>query len=276
MHRIFSNMLAVFIIASLAACDRTTAVSDTPTTLYGTPVAVGNGHVRTYVSFDDPNSGAPSELGVVFDEHALDGLPAPGADPSNPMNMYSYILPLPSNTPQPFQLMELDWNASGHVPAGVYDKPHFDFHFYSISLAERNAIMPSDPNFMAEASNFPPAPMVPPSYAVLPPAPAPVPAVPMMGVHWTNVTSPEVQPPTSPNHHDFTRTFIYGSWNGKFTFVEPMITLAYLQSHPDEHISISVPSSYAAPGFYPTAYRVSYDAATKETRVALSDLVLRQ
>jgi hypothetical protein len=38
----------------------------------------------------------------------------------------------------------LNWNPHGHIPPGVYDLPHFDFHFYiepiekifAISLAE--------------------------------------------------------------------------------------------------------------------------------------------
>ena len=39
---------------------------------------------------------------------------------------------------------------------------------------------------------------------------------------------PELQPP--PAGKTFTETFIYGSWDGKFIFLEPMITKAYLES----------------------------------------------
>jgi hypothetical protein len=272
---ILRTAFAALPLANIAACSGSaTAADSAPVREYGTGVAVGNGHARSYVLFDAQNPTLPTEIGVAFDEHALEGLPAAGADPSNPMSMYSFILPLPANMPQPYALVELDWNAAGHVPAGVYDLPHFDFHFYSISLAARNAIVPSDPGFLTKAANFPASAFVPATYAVLPPPPAPTPAVPVMGVHWTNVTAPEVQPPTSPQHHTFTRTFIYGSWDGKFTFVEPMVSLVYLQSKPDERVTIATPSSYATPGYYPASYRVTYDPQTKETRVALTDLTL--
>jgi uncharacterized protein len=277
MHRITSLLIATIVAAPLAACDHsTTDAIDTPQRQYGTPVALGNGHARAYVVLDTKNGNVPTEIGIALDEHALEGLPAAGADPANPMSMYSYLLPVPANMPQPYSLVELNWNAAGHEPAGIYDSPHFDFHFYTISLAERNAIMPSDPAFATKAAKFPAAAFVPPAYAVLPPPPAPAPAVPMMGVHWLNVTAPELQPPTSAQHQAFTRTFIYGSWNGQFIFVEPMITRAYLQTKPDDRMAIATPTSYAKPGFYPASYRVTYDPQTKETRVALTDLTMHQ
>lgn len=44
---------------------------------YGDAVKLGNGHARTYVIAD--KAGAPRELGVAFDEAALEGLPAAGS-----------------------------------------------------------------------------------------------------------------------------------------------------------------------------------------------------
>jgi hypothetical protein len=38
---------------------------------------------------------------------------------------------------------------------------------------------------------------------------------------------------------------------------------------------IKVPGQYATSGYQPTSYTVSFDAATKEYRVALSGLTLR-
>jgi hypothetical protein len=44
------------------------------------------------------------------------------------------VLPVPSEasrrTDVPFKWALLNWSAHGHIPAGVYDKPHFDVHFY--------------------------------------------------------------------------------------------------------------------------------------------------
>lgn len=91
---------------------------------------------------------------------------------------------------------------------------------------------------------------------VLPPAPAPVSAVPRMGVHWLEIASPELQDPVSPDHHAFTYTFIHGSWNGKFIFDEPMITRAFLLTQPDLTLPLSQPAQFTRPGYYPTNYRI--------------------
>jgi hypothetical protein len=34
----------------------------------------------------------------------------------------------------------MDWEPHGHPPPGVYDVPHFDFHFYMITPEERAGI----------------------------------------------------------------------------------------------------------------------------------------
>jgi len=49
------------------------------------------------------------------------------------------MVQLPQQHASAFKFVELDWNPGGHEPAGVYDTPHFDFHFYTIDVAQRNA-----------------------------------------------------------------------------------------------------------------------------------------
>ena len=91
-----------------------------------------------------------------------------------------------------------------------------------------------------------------------------------MGTHWTDLSAPEF------NGQAFTKTFIYGSWNGAFTFYEPMFTKAFLESKPAvADVALKLPSRYATPGLYPTAYKVGYDAKSKEWVIALSMLVRR-
>ncbi|MDF1505126.1 DUF5602 domain-containing protein [Roseisolibacter sp. H3M3-2] len=231
---------------------------------YGPPVKVGEGAARTYVLLDAKDGQRAVELGVALDEGALRGLPTEDG-------MYMYDLRLPARSPAPYQFVQLDWNAHGHPPMGVYTDPHFDFHFYTISKAERDAIMPSDPAFAAKANRVPTPEYLPPHYVPLvPPGGAPADAaVPMMGVHWFDVRSPEF------NGGAFTRTFIYGTWDGQVTFYEPMITRAHLLSRPDAVTPIPSAAAVRQPGSYPTAYRVSYDAQAREYRVALSDLVAK-
>lgn len=70
----------------------------------------------------------------------------------------------------------------------------------------------------------------------------------------------------------FTRTFLYGSWDGELTFAEPMVTKAFMETKPDFRAPIATPAKYAAPGHYPTEYRVYWNAVTQEYRVALAGL----
>ncbi|AHG89318.1 hypothetical protein J421_1781 [Gemmatirosa kalamazoonensis] len=235
----------------------------------GAPQPLGHGTVRTYVALDAQNGNAPFEIGVALSADALDGLPSDGA-------MQMVLLPLPEHAPAPYQFAEVDWNPQGHPPPGVYTVPHFDFHFYTVPQAARDAILPSDPQFAAKANDLPTGDVVPPFY-VVPGVPAEQ-AVPMMGVHWFDTRSPELQGMLGhpEAYHPFTKTFIYGSWNGAFTFLEPMVTREYLLTHPDDVASISVPQRYAQPGDYPTAYRVTYDPQVREYLVGLTSLVARQ
>ena len=262
---------------SFAACDgkSTTGSDDLPALQYGAAVQIGAGKARVYVQPSATAGAAPLEIGIALDDGALQGLPTADQAPPQAMGSFSYVLPLPAGMPAPYGVVQLNWNPGGHPPPGIYDAPHFDFHFYTVSPAERDAVLPSDPAFAAKAGHFPGAEFIPPGYMVLPPPPAPIDAVPMMGVHWLDVAAPELQPPTSPSHAAFTRTFIYGSWDGKFTFLEPMVTRAFLLTHGDVTVPIATPAKYAAAGYYPSSYRVSYDARLHETHVALTKLVHR-
>jgi hypothetical protein len=76
-----------------------------------------------------------------------------------------------------------------------------------------------------------PAPeLVPAGYTKLPGA------VPLMGAHWVDPTSPEL------NGELFTTTFLYGSWDGKPTFAEPMVTKAFMETKPDVRAPVAVPA----------------------------------
>ncbi|HEX5829985.1 MAG TPA: DUF5602 domain-containing protein [Gemmatimonadaceae bacterium] len=255
---------------------------------YGNAVAVGAGRARSYVLRDE-KTGAPVELGVALDERALDGLPAAGSGHHGAHVMtHEYILQLPARHATPFQFVELNWNPSGHEPEGVYqDVPHFDFHFYTIAKAERDSIVPENPKFAALANNVPAADYVPAfNVALGPPGvpPAGV-AVPKMGVHWVDTRSPELQAMLGkPDaYRPFTKTFIHGSWNGRVSFWEPMITRAYILEKKtaadpavrDEVVPIPMPKRYQNPGYYPDAYRIAWDPQAKEYRVALTGLAKR-
>jgi hypothetical protein len=268
--------------ATGAALDNSTA-----TRHYGVSTAVGNGSLRPYVEYDRVTN-APVEIGVAFSEEALQGLPTDGAGHhGQPGAVHQSTFELPAAA-APFRFVEVNWNPMGHEPEGVYaGVPHFDFHFYTITQAERDAIMPSDPRWAEKANALPAAEYIPQfNLALAPPGakPADV-AVPMMGVHWVDLRSPELQrllgKPEA--YKPFTATFLHGSWDGKVIFWEPMITRAHLLAKRDatdpavrdQRLPIGMPAKYQAPGYYPEAYRISWDAQAKEYRIALTGLAKR-
>jgi hypothetical protein len=89
-----------------------------------------------------------------------------------------------------------------------------------------------------------------------------------MGMHWRDPASPELsgQPLTS--------TFLYGSYNGKITFVEPMIAKSYLDSKPSLVVRpVKLPQQGSTTGYQATAFSTVYDATKHEFRIALVNLV---
>ncbi len=90
-----------------------------------------------------------------FGADVLEGLPTGQHHPP------SYVLRLPAEVSlPPYDHVTLDWNEHGHEPMHVYDKPHFDVHYYFLSEAERDRIGPDDTlafNQPLPAENLPPA-----------------------------------------------------------------------------------------------------------------------
>lgn len=263
-------------------------VIDSPGVLrrYGAATKLGNGNARTYVLVDQNAGGKPLEVGIALDAAALEGLPAPMNMPgSGHADMHMYDLPMPTQNPTPFRFVELDWNPVGHEVEGVYTVPHFDFHFYHITAAERDSIVPTNPRFQQQADNLPGEAYRAPFYSTLTPPGVPTPAVPRMGVHWIDVRSPEIQALMGKPElaRPFTTTFINGSWNGRFIFSEPMVTRAFILGRKtaaaaaarDSVITLPVAASYSPAGYYPAAYRVQYDAKSNEYRIALTQLTWR-
>jgi hypothetical protein len=257
--------LTLFGTAAAGACERaSTMPSSGDRVVYGPEVALGAGTARTYLQMVD---GVPVELGIALSENALSDLPGHhspgGVRMPDGHHMFEYVLAMPEGNPTPFRHVLIDWNPGGHEPPGVYDLPHFDFHFYTMTVAERRAIDPADPAFAVKAQRFPAAGQMPAGYTAIPGA------VPFMGAHWVDPTSPELHGET------FTQTFIYGSWDGRLIFAEPMITRDFLASKPDFERTLPVPEQYAQPGYYPASYSIRWDEASREHWVALGGFTLR-
>lgn len=223
---------------------------------------LGQGKSRAYVVRD--NTGHPTEVGIRISEAALDGLPG-GPDATTQMSM----LALPAGASDTgFDHVMLDWNPNGHEPELLFGKPHFDMHFYMDAV--QHDIDPAAPDFAERAAKMPDAKFIPEGYAP-PPGPAAANAVPFMGVHWTDTADKAI-----PGSFDFTEVLLNGSWDGKFTFIEPMMTLEWLKTRPSLHEDVKQPASYQRTGYYPTAYSVRFDEREQEYVIALGGMTMRR
>jgi hypothetical protein len=220
------------------------------TRVMGNAVRVGQGQAA--VSVELSKSSYPTSLGIELSEASLRGL-SDGDE--------SFELPIPAAVQTaPVQHIVLNWNHAGHIPPGIYTVPHFDLHFYMISEEERSKISCTGED-LARCQATVPAEFVPADYIA-----APGGEEAGMGSHWVDPGFPEFHGGT------FTRSFIYGFYDGKMNFLEPMFTVAYLKTHPNETVEIKQPQAFQKAGYYPKTYSIRYNAETKTFRISLDGL----
>lgn len=161
---ILKSTFALFLLMlAFTACDKDDPWAGTFT---GEEAAFGFGKARTYVIND--KDGNPIEVGVTMDAAAFDNF-------NNMSGDSDASLDYPTEAGKtPFKHQFMSFAPHGHEPVMIYDVPHFDFHFYMTTEAERLAISPFDTvkaALMPSADYFPAACF----QAGL---------VPQMGVHW--------------------------------------------------------------------------------------------
>lgn len=217
---------------------------------YGDQYMIGDGFAYTWIEMDASHQ--LLGIGISINDAALASLPMEE-------EAYQYSMSLPKEASStPFKHALLDWAPVGHEPPGIYDLPHFDAHFYVISESERLAIGLED----AEHDVSPDHSHVPAGYDKIPGG------VPAMGAHWVDPTSPEF------NGEVFTETFIFGSYDGEVTFLEPMFTLAYLQENPKMTKSIKMPDQFDSVwSTFPTEYSIKFDRSAGEYSISLHGFV---
>lgn len=226
-----------------------------PQVFYGTPVAVGNGTARVVVTVNGVDE--PESVAVVMSQDALQNLP----DVQGEKMVWEFSLPMPEVGPNTgYNHVVLDWNPVGHVPEGIFNVPHFDVHFYLISGEEREAIT-FHGSGRELAMKAPDPQLVPAGYVIPPDA-----AVDRMGMHGLDPAGREF------NGQPFTHNFIYGYHKGELMFVEPMVSLAFLQSLPDATSQVKKPERYSHPAWYPGTYRIAFDAGKGEYSISLQSL----
>ncbi|ELR96677.1 DUF5602 domain-containing protein [Gloeocapsa sp. PCC 73106] len=254
MDKANKNLTALTAFIALAVTTAVLALNFKPTVqIYGEQEQLGDGVIQTYVTLNEQKY--PTEIGVMFTQASLSGLP------TTPIE---YELSLPSEAlASTFRYVIVSWNPQGHEPIGIYDVPHFDFHFYSLSSEARQKITAMGED-LVRVSKPPLKEFMPFGYI-----PEGTPPAPKEGNHWINSYSSEFQGKA------FTHTLIYGTYDGAIVFIEPMLTKALLETKPKLKELINLPQEFAQTGYYPTAYSVRYNQAQQVYTVSLDNLTLR-
>lgn len=254
----------------------------------GWSTPLGTGTATSYAEFHA--QGTPKAIGVAFSATALEGLPThsdnlrcygrtkEGAiDPSSSkcQHTFEHILPLPDaaalRADIPFKWVLLNWNPHGHIPPGIYDLPHFDIHFQMASIAEIYAIEagPCGPEFV-RCDQLQVGKKPAPSNYVHSDFKDVDAVVPAMGNHLIDLTGPEF------NKQPFTRSWIYGVYDGKVIFYEEMVTRDHILSKPNNCTPIKSPRAVATRGYYPTVSCIRHDPTTGQYTVSMEQFVLRE
>jgi hypothetical protein len=248
---------------------------------------IGKGTVSTYAELNA--QGEPQAIGVIYSAGALEGLPTNGSDfhhcfdkngdgavdrATECLHSYEFVLPLPDAVARrkdvPFKWVLLNWNPHGHIPPGVYDTPHFDVHFYMEPIAKIFALRsgPCGPELM-NCDQFAIAKRPVPSNYVHTDFKDVDGVVPAMGNHLVDLTGPEFQ------KQPFTRSWIFGAYDGRIIFYEEMVAHRHLVQQPQSCAPIKQPKGWATAGFYPTVSCLRHDATTGETTVSMERFTFR-
>ena len=264
-------------------------------TYTGSTAGIGNGQVQSYVVLTP--TGAPAAVGVNLTEGALEQLPVHKNSRSRCFDLNGdaiiaasecvgdeeRILQLPDDivarAQLPFRWISVNWNAEGHHPPPpkpgeapappIYARPHFDFHFFAWDRERIEAIAPGPCGEFVDCGDFERGrKSIPPRYVPEGHVDLGI-VVPRMGNHLLDSRSPELVDPATP----FTRTFIYGAFDGELIFWEPMITFDFLRRTSDACFEIRRPAAYRKAGYYPTRYCIRTQAGTKQHTVSLEGFV---
>lgn len=259
---------------------------------YGASADLGEGKLTAY---SQTVGDRPTSIGVSFPASTLRGLPhdpptgglwcydKDGDGTEDPMHEctggYENALPLSqkflNTVDTPFTYLLMNWNPMGHMPPHVYDLPHFDIHFYLNDNDERLAIRPGPCPALVNCDdyklgkNLPAAKYRTADHVDLD-------AVePGMGNHLIDTTGPEF------HGERFTHAYIYGSWDGDITFMEPMVTQEWFQGLVDGTresacFDAKQPAAWKEAGWYPTNYCLRYRENRDELTASLEGFVYRE
>ena len=194
------------------------------------------------------------EFGATIPLASIEGAPSEGEFVWPPPHVAKIRLPEEVKATAGFDHLMINWEVHGHPPA-LFLTPHFDFHFFTISLAEAEAIDCSDLTKPAElATGYALPDMEIPGVGELIGL-----CVPTMGMHSMLEAEMEQADP-------FDASMIVGYYRGELVFIEPMISrMALLQ---EEGFSVDIPAIANVPAqvSLPASFQADYDEANSQYR----------
>lgn len=256
--------------------------------IFGAIAEIGNGTVESYGEMDAEDT--PVALGVLFTKDALENLPKQltdghrcadldgdeKIDPDNEcLPWHERVIPLPSEISRrddiPFKWILLNWNPEGHIPEGVWNLPHFDIHFYIEDIENVFSLMPGPcgPERM-RCDQYEIATKEVPSKYIHEDFEDVGAAAPAMGNHLIDPTGPEF------DGEPFTRSWIFGAYDGQITFYEEMLSLDYMHSQPDDCFPIKTPPAVELTGYYPTIVCTRYHPEDSSVSVSMEEFEFRE
>lgn len=264
-------IFAILTLAVFSSCkktggtlsfDATGEISNSPLqdSIYkGSPVKAFGGKARVWVKL--AKNGSPVKIAITLTNTVLTTVPF---DPTE--EEQEIVIPAPSQANvTAFHSFAIDWNPLGDSPKNIYGLALFGFHFFTITEAQKQAII-ADPNYIQHYSTYPAPGYLPASYSTVSRG-----GIPGGGcrycVHLYDTTAQEFHGQT------FTQTFVYGTYNAKVNFYEPMMTLNFLQNTESFQRTIPQPSKFTPNGYYPTKMEVVKHAGS--TDIILEGFKLR-
>ena len=174
------------------------------------------------------------------------------------------VIDMPASGSQSgFTQLTMFWENGGHPPASFLT-PHFDFHFYTVSAAERTAMDCKDlgkPAALPVGYGLPDIPL-PPDMAQMTGVPSLIGlCVPSMGMHAILTSEMERKDAMSGN-------MVIGYYKGKPIFIEPMLPRTMLMQK--KSFDLPVPDVPGMTGAHPTRFHAEYDTTAKEYRFTFS------
>jgi hypothetical protein len=245
--RFFSLIGAVGLAVALVSAVGALAITHSEK---GTAQQTANGVAKSWATLGAHND--VRKVGVTVPLSLIASPPSePGKGPAGSIVVLQFPEVVQDHTL--FNHFELHWEAHGHEP-DVFLVPHFDLHFYAVPESQVRMVVPPDP--VAPDKN-----RIPDGFIY----PGPGETVPQMGVHAVRPADLQME---------FTDVLIFGFYDGKMTFIEPMVTQKTLLQKKDFELKIPVPETLGHSTLYPTMFKAHYVRSTDSFRFEFSDFVM--